>query len=152
MQPPRKVSAILKDIKRVEADTNKLFNQLNSSNDYDLVCYAFKQTGSKTRQRICEPQFMKNARNADAQRFVNGTRQGTDLAVPQSDAILQGMVQDEMAGLRRELQAVSKESPEFAALMQQLQELVKEYTAHDKARNNDPALGFLSRFMQTQYR
>ena len=146
---PRKVSAILKDIKKAETAANSLFNELNSSNDFDLVCYTFEATGSKMRHRICEPQFMKNARRKDAQRFISGNRQGTDSSVPQSDSALQGMLQEEVVGLRDELLAVAGSSTEFAALLQNLQALVKEYSHHEKARNNDPALGFLSRFMQS---
>jgi hypothetical protein len=147
-QAQRKVGTILKEIKKTETAVNKLFNQLNSSDDFDLVCYAYEQTGSKARQRICEPLFMKKARNAEASRFVNGTRQGTDTSVPQGDGALQALLQDEIVGLSRELQEVAKQSPEFAAQLQQLQALVREYAVHDKARSNDPALGFLSRFMQ----
>lgn len=147
-QPQRKVSTILKEIKKTETAVNKLFNELNSSNDYDLVCYAYVQTGSKARQRICEPLFMKKARNDEASRFVNGTRQGLDNMVPQSDGALKPQLQDQVVELRRELQDVAKENEEFATLMLQLQTLVSEYAVHDKARNNDPALGFLSRFLQ----
>ena len=149
-QPQRKVGAILKDIRKTESSVNKLFNELNSSDDYDLVCYAFEKTGSKTSQRICEPLFMKKGRNAEAQRFIQGTREGLDKTVPQSDGSLQASLsmQEKIVELRSELVAAASESPEFATLLQQLQTLVNEYTAHDKARDNDPALGFLSRFLQ----
>lgn len=147
-QQPRKIGVILKDIKKVETAVNKTFNALNSSNEFDLVCYSFTATGSKMRQRVCEPKFMKDARKREAERFVAGTRQGTDTTVPQTEGVLPNLVQDEIVELQRELQAITRSSPEFAAQLATLQELVKEYSAHERARDNDPALGFLSRFMQ----
>lgn len=149
-QPQRRVGAILKDIRKTESSVNKLFNELNSSDEFDLVCYAFQQTGSKTSQRICEPLFMKKARNAEAQRFIQGTREGFDKTVPQSDGALQASLalQQQIVELRSELLAATRENAEFGVLMQQLRALVNEYTLHDKARDNDPELGFLSRFLQ----
>lgn len=144
------MGAILKGIRKVESSVNKLFNELNSSDDFALACYAFQQTGSKTSQRICEPLFIKKTRNAEAQRFIQGTREGSDKTVPQSDGALQASLsmQQKIVELRSELLAAAKANAEFATQLQHLQTLVNEYTVHDKVRDNDPAVGFLSRFLQ----
>ena len=146
-QQPRRISAILKDIRNTESDANELFNAFNSNDQYDLTCYQHVPTGSRLRQRICEPQFLKDARRRDASRFITGTREGTDNIAPQNETALQGMLQNEIIELRQELQTVAQQSPEFTARMQQLQALVKEYAAHRRARNNDPAIGFLARYL-----
>ena len=45
-----------------------MFNELNSDDDFDILCDNIAPTGSHIRQRVCEPRFVK--RNASS----NGSR------------------------------------------------------------------------------
>jgi|GEM_PF-1104124 len=144
---PRRLNAILKDIKSAETDVYKVFNDINSDDQFDFVCYSYEETGSKLRRRTCEPQFMRTARKREADRFMEGRQTGTDRAVPMVESGLQFSVASEMAALQQELQRAMQQNPDMTAKMDRLQAFIDEYTSHPRAQKDEPTLGFLARYL-----
>jgi hypothetical protein len=144
---PRKLGNIVKDLKRAETDTYEIFNALNSNDEFDFVCYSFSETGSKVRQRTCEPQFMRTARKKEADRFMQGRVQGTDRAVPMVEASMHLGSESDMAALQQELRQLMQQNPELKAKVEQMEALSTEYGAHPRAQRDEPSLGFLARYM-----
>jgi len=46
----------------IEDDFFEKFNQLNLDDDYDILCYKYKPTGSNINRRACEPTFYIGSR------------------------------------------------------------------------------------------
>lgn len=64
--PTFKRSDIRDLISKLEEDFIDRFNELNTDDDYDVVCYNFTATNSHIRSRTCEPNFLTDARGNNA--------------------------------------------------------------------------------------
>jgi len=60
--PEVRFGTLKKLLVQIEDDFFAKFNELNLDDDYDVVCYRFKPTGSHISRRVCEPQFYMDAR------------------------------------------------------------------------------------------
>jgi len=60
--PEVRFGTLKKLLIQIEDDFFAKFNELNLDDDYDVVCYRFKPTGSHISRRVCEPQFYMDAR------------------------------------------------------------------------------------------
>lgn len=72
-------------ISKVEEDFVKRFNELNLDEDYDIDCYKYTKTGTHMTKEICEPNFFKDARRADAS--VAGFNMAMATTINQLEAI-----------------------------------------------------------------
>ena len=61
-----------------------MFNELNSDDDFDILCDNIAPTGSHIKQRVCEPRFVTETRARMAQDFMLGIgalNESSDLGV-----------------------------------------------------------------------
>lgn len=64
--PTFKLSDIRNLILSLEEDFIVRFNELNTDDDYDVLCYNFVPTMSHRKVRTCEPNFLVDARASNA--------------------------------------------------------------------------------------
>ena len=94
-----------------------MFNELNSDNDFDILCDNIVPTGSHIRQRVCEPRFVTETRARMAQDFMLGIgllNESSDLGVETS------LQQDE---LEKEHLRIAAEHPEYREMLTKLMNL-----------------------------
>ena len=84
-----------------------MFNELNSDDDFDILCDNIAPTGSHIKQRVCEPRFVTETRARMAQDFMLGIgalNESSDLGVETK------LQQDE---LEKEHLRIAAEYPEY---------------------------------------
>ena len=94
-----------------------MFNELNSDDDFDILCDNIAPTGSHIRQRVCEPRFVTETRARMAQDFMLGIgalNESSDLGVETK------LQQDE---LEKEHLRIAAEYPEYLEMLTKLMNL-----------------------------
>lgn len=94
-----------------------MFNELNSDDDFDILCDNITPTGSHIRQRVCEPRFVTETRARMAQDFMLGIgalNESSDLGVETK------LQQDE---LEKEHLRIAAEYPEYLEMLTKLMNL-----------------------------
>ena len=94
-----------------------MFNELNSDDDFDILCDNIAPTGSHIRQRVCEPRFVTETRARMAQDFMLGIgalNESSDLGVETK------LQQDE---LEKEHLRITAEYPEYLEMLTKLMNL-----------------------------
>ena len=94
-----------------------MFNELNSDDDFDILCDNIAPTGSHIRQRVCEPRFVTETRARMAQDFMLGIHalnESSDLGVETK------LQQDE---LEKEHLRIAAEYPEYLEMLTKLMTL-----------------------------
>ena len=94
-----------------------MFNELNSDDDFDILCDNIAPTGSHIRQRVCEPRFVTETRARMAQDFMLGMgalNESSDLGVETK------LQQDE---LEKEHLRIAAEYPEYLEMLRKLMNL-----------------------------
>ena len=94
-----------------------MFNELNSDDDFDILCDNIAPTGSHIRQRVCEPRFVSETRARMAQDFMLGIgllNESSDLEIETK------LQQDE---LEQEHLRIAAEYPEYLELLTKLMNL-----------------------------
>ena len=94
-----------------------MFNELNSDDDFDILCDKIAPTGSHIRQRVCEPRFVTETRARMAQDFMLGIgalNESSDLGVETK------LQQDEM---EKEHLKIAAEYPEYLEMLTKLMNL-----------------------------
>ena len=94
-----------------------MFNELNSDDDFDILCDKIAPTGSHIRQRVCEPRFVTETRARMAQDFMLGIgalNESSDLGVETK------LQQDE---LEKEHLRIAAEYPEYLEMLTKLMNL-----------------------------
>ena len=94
-----------------------MFNELNSDDDFDILCDNIAPTGSHIRQRVCEPRFVTETRARMAQDFMLGIgalNESSDLGVETK------LQQDE---LEKEHLRIAAEYPEYLEMLTKLMTL-----------------------------
>tara|TARA_Y100001970_G_scaffold141947_1_gene174655 strand:- start:1457 stop:2068 length:612 start_codon:yes stop_codon:yes gene_type:complete len=94
-----------------------MFNELNSDDDFDILCDNIAPTGSHIKQRVCEPRFVTETRARMAQDFMLGIgalNESSDLGVETK------LQQDE---LEKEHLRIAAEYPEYLEMLTKLMNL-----------------------------
>jgi hypothetical protein len=60
------------EIVRLEDKFYKLYNELNTKDEYDVHCNLEKPTGTLLSYRVCKPEFVENATSEEAKGFLGG--------------------------------------------------------------------------------
>jgi|FLOH01.1.fsa_nt_gi hypothetical protein len=94
---------------QVEDDFFAKFNELNIDDDYDVLCLTNKSTESYIPKRVCEPQFIINARNLSASKAGN--------AIGKLGQFNDGYLQPQVIQ--------SNESPKYEILQEKLEQFTR---------------------------
>lgn len=103
------------EIEKIQAEYYRVFNSINTDNEFDIVCQKFTPTGTNIPQNACEPRFVTKRRGDNANDFRNGT---DDLLSPDG---LVNELQPELEQLTAIINAIASENQYFRELNQILQ-------------------------------
>jgi hypothetical protein len=82
----RSFFAIRFQIRDAEESLYAMFNELNSSDEFDIHCETIRITSTNIPRRICEPYFMVRARQANAIMSLAGIREALNFSDPENPA------------------------------------------------------------------
>lgn len=105
------------EIEKIQAEFYRVFNQLNTEDDFDVECSKYTPTGSNIPQTGCEPRFLTKRRGQNA----NDYRLGADELVD-NDALVKEL-QPEFEKLTAKMNDLAKDNQYFRELGQILQML-----------------------------
>ena len=146
------------EVIRAEDLKFEIFNSLNSTDDFDITCEMLAGTGTHIKYRVCDVNFIKNARAEDAQRLLDSVLRtsGITLNTEQGDSIATGgsidlgLIRSEQQlavqfaprykALNKEMIALSVEHPELAAAIIRANELKQRYLAERRNTFKDSVL------------
>ena len=114
-------------LREAEDDMYAMFNDLNSSDDFDIVCKKVRQTRSHILRRNCEPRFLTRERQANssfvmtqlqsANRNLSETGAGIDFTALgdywQQENDLRTLLADRFEEMGEEMLRIAAENPEF---------------------------------------
>lgn len=123
--------ALARSIREAEVRLYELFNELNSTDDYDVTCRFVQVTGSRVPDWRCEIGFMARAGYRNNQEFLqscfilvsdessgpntNGLQHACIL--PKTDGQMYWENRDELTAMNAEMLALAKDNPELAQAM-----------------------------------
>lgn len=122
-------------IERAEDNLYSMFNELNSSDDFDIVCRNIRITNSHIPQRRCEPVFFSELRKNSAQFTQSELRQawsedGIDIAVMERamdfiepESRLREQAATSFEALQEEMLRIALENPQYLQSLEQLGQL-----------------------------
>jgi hypothetical protein len=107
------------ETQKLEQDMYTLFNALNSSDDFDVVCDEKAVTGSKIPVWQCDAAFMRDASATDVgRRFDNNpTRQSQFANAPKTSKQISNSYQDKVQKLNDEMKTLAAKNPELGTAM-----------------------------------
>lgn len=129
------------EIEREEENLYRLFNDLNSSDEMDILCRYQKRRLSHISERVCEPAFLKRQRTESNQSSLAMMREawseeGIDpvlfinaLETMESEAEVKQKVEPQFEALSEEMLRVALENPAYAAQLQRIGMLKTELEA-----------------------
>ena len=127
--------AIRSQIERAEDRLYSLFNDLNSRDDFDIVCRTIQTTNSNIPRRICEPVFFSELRRSTSRFALSELRQawsedGIDIALADramdyipEEAELREMAATTFEQLQEEMLRLAEEHPGYLQALLQVGEL-----------------------------
>lgn len=104
-------SALEEQIVMVQNEIYRIFNDKNSSDDFDFTCRTMTPTGTHISRRICEPKFLARAR----QRNITDSLDGLDILL--SSETLQAHLKREYEQLNAEFTKLYEEEETLAEVM-----------------------------------
>ena len=112
-----------KQIVQAEDHAYEIFDRLNDDDDYDIHCRMVAFTGTRIKQRVCLPNFYRQATAAEAQQYL-GLIGETDYApvVPSS----QNVFAYKIPILKAKVVKLATEHPEMLEALRKLVVLKKE--------------------------
>jgi hypothetical protein len=132
----RPLYSLRMEIYKVEDIKVKLFNSLNSTNDFDIKCeyVAHTEYNSNIKRRECNVNYMKKARAEDAREFLE---RGIP---PRSEGQLRGELAHKTEALNKEMIELAVKHPEMAKAMINEYALKQLYIAEWRERFKDSIL------------
>ena len=112
------------EVYRAEEKLFETFNALNSDDEYDVHCFYEVPTGSRIRQRVCMPNFVKTIRTDAGQAWLENRGPNTNW----------GMVQVKEQKLLEEMKTLMNDHPE---LREARDSLGKAKLIYDSERKRD---------------
>ncbi|MEX2132490.1 MAG: hypothetical protein WD772_13490 [Pseudohongiellaceae bacterium] len=119
-------------IEREEENLYSLFNDLNSSDDMDIICRMVKKRLSHISERVCEPMFLTKQRTESNRNSMSDMRQawsdeGIDpvlfmnaLETMESEVEIIQKVEPQYEALSEEMLRIAQENPDYFARLQKI--------------------------------
>jgi hypothetical protein len=136
---PRDLQA---EMVKVENEYFALYNQLNTDNQYDMVCGKVRPTGSSFDTRVCQPRYLLTAKENAASERVHSAIAAGDSSGPANtrgpdvgNAVAGGAAAVQLSkeqAFRDNMLSVLQKSPELQALGKKRDELQLRYDAATK--------------------
>jgi len=114
--------ALKMDVIRSEELKYEIFNNLNSTDDFDITCEWRAPTGTRIKYWGCEVGYIKKAQEREAFDFLNGLT-----PFPRSAATLAAENADKTRALNKEMRALAVMYPELALAMINAHEMQQFY-------------------------
>jgi hypothetical protein len=109
----RTVYSLVYAIEQAEVQMFSLFNELNSSDDFDVTCGHITYTGTRIASWVCDSGFLKKERELDMQRL----RMRAGFEQPRTEAQLRFDTESKARRLNAEMKALALQHPELARRM-----------------------------------
>lgn len=125
----RQLMTLRQQVFQAEDRAYEIFDRLNTDDDYDIHCRMVAITGTHIRQRICLPNFYRQATAAEAQQYLAliGTSDYAPVA-PSS----QNVFAYKIPILKAKVLKAATEHPEMLAALRKLLALKKELNKESK--------------------
>jgi len=124
----RTLPGVKKLIFKAQYSFYDLYNQMNDSSKFDVLCKVTKRRGSQIADRVCEPRYLKDTRARLIQeRAASGL--GIDFSkLPTEDEVHMAAKKDKEESIAH-MSKIIKQSPELQEHWLALAALVKKYDA-----------------------
>jgi hypothetical protein len=122
----RTLLSLRAETQHLEQHMFRLYNELNSSDDFDVACGDKTPTGSKLPVWQCEVAFMRDAEGVEFSRMWDNRTRGTRGVmafgyVPRSHEQLAFLHREKLKQLNTEMKALALQHPELASALLDLQ-------------------------------
>lgn len=107
------------EVIRAEELKYEIFNELNSTDDFDIICDWRRSTGSLLRDHYCVSGWMEKERRRDMDIWASGF----DMVTPRSYSQLALAFADQYEALKKEMVDLALKHPELATAMLRVKEL-----------------------------
>jgi hypothetical protein len=128
---PRSMILLGQEIRKAEVQMYNLFNELNSTDDFDVTCGFVKDTGTQISAWKCMVGFMSHAEHRNTQEFlqtcfspvseadeqVNTQGLPPSCFLPKTDEQLNWENREKLDAMNAEMSALAKENPALAQAM-----------------------------------
>jgi TonB family protein len=135
----RSLHSLQMEIYKAEDIKVKLFNSLNSTDDFDIKCEYVAHTGSIIKDRVCDAGYMKKARAEDARLFMDYMQDDLPF-LHRSDHQLTGEFAHKTEALNKEMIELAVKHPSLAKAMINEYALKQLYIAEWRERFKDSIL------------
>jgi hypothetical protein len=138
----RPLYSLQMEIDKAEDIKVKLFNTLNSTDDFDIKCeyVAHTEYNSRIKRRECDAGYMKKAREEDTRHFMDNTTEGSIPFLLHSDIHLAALNADKTEALNKEMAELATKHPSLARAMINEYALKQLYIAEWRERFKDSIL------------
>lgn len=134
----RSTLGLIVEIRQVEVQMYEMFNDLNSTDDYDVICRNVIHTSTLIPEWECDAGFMTRERFRNTQEVLEFG------AMPKQEEEMYWENRHKVAALNAEMLALAKENPALANAMLELN-AKREQLAAIESRKRERATGFFSR-------
>ena len=131
---------LLEEIKNAEVLMYDIFNDLNSTDDFDVNCRNVTHTGTLIPEWECDSGFMTRERFQNTQDFLQFG------FMPKSDEEMYWENREKVAALNAEMLSLAKENPELAEAMLELN-AKRQRLEEMESRKREKTKGFFSRLL-----
>lgn len=126
-------------IEREEENLYRLFNDLNSSDEMDIICRMVKKRLSHISERVCEPMFLTKQRTESNRNSLSDMRQawsdeGIDpvlfmnaLETMESEVEIIQKVEPQYEAMSEEMLRIATENPDYFAQLQRIGAMKSEF-------------------------
>ena len=136
----RSTISLIYEIQQAEVQMYDIFNDLNSTDDFDVICRNVTHTGTLIPTWECDAGFMTRERFQNTQDFLQFG------FVPRSDEEMYWDNRDKVEALNAEMLELAKENPTLGQAMLELH--AKRQRLEDKeTRKREKTKGFFSRLL-----
>ena len=136
----RSTLSLIVEIRQDEVRMYEMFNELNSTDDFDVTCRHVTHTATLIRTWECHAGFMTRERFQNAQDFLQFG------SVPRRDEEMYWENRDKVEALNAEMIALAKENPVLARAMLDLH-AKRERLAEMEKRKREKTKGFFRRLL-----
>ena len=99
------------EVYKAEERAYDLFNELNTDDEFDVICKLVAPTGTRLEKRVCRPRFEDSLRAQAAREYVENITSGGFSSTGTTEALIKRKHKQFMI----ELEAITTENPELLA-------------------------------------
>jgi hypothetical protein len=136
----RSTISLLHEIRDTELQMFEMFNELNSTDDFDVTCRNVTHTGTLIPTWECDAGFMTRERFQNTQDFLQFG------IIPRTDEDIYWENRHKVEALNAEMLALAKENPALARAMLDLH-AKREQLAELESRKREQTTGFFRRLL-----